>query len=627
MSPFQTPVVLVLFNRPERLAEVVSVLREVRPRSIFAVADGPRAAREPGSASGLVPRSAPGSAPQSRPFDDVARCEAARAVLDTIDWECEIERDFAESNLGCDDRIRTGLDRVFSQVDRAIVLEDDVVPDPSFLTWAEAMLQRYGDDPSFSIASGCNKLGRWGEARGSHFRAVRGSIWGWATVARVWQAMRALDLADAARREAANPGSVVGHLDSLVARQCRLVLGEVRAGHRIAWDTEFSARTQVAGLRAAISTVNLISNRGIGADATRTTYADDFVATLARQGSAPPDSEKSWDEGEDAGYDRASLLVEFLGRCVNPEMSLRLARMAAARPDAPIDEATRLHLEPFLAPAECLDLLEHLAAHGVDSPQFERVRAALRRAVSRPTPVHQPAPVNQPAPEHQPAPEILPVTAIIAVRNGAAHLARALDSVRAARPRQTIVIDGGSTDGSADLARAAGVRVVAQRSRGLAAARNEALTLADEPFVAFCDADDRWAPGGLEALHRTLAASPNAHAAIGLVMPEALPGQAASRAQQERIGTPLPGFTPGALLARRELFDTLGGFDEALTIGADSDWFVRLVQSGLGPLRIPQIVLHKGMRGTSLSADVERYRKELLTIGTRYLTRRRRGST
>jgi len=218
----------------------------------------------------------------------------------------------------------------------------------------------------------------------------------------------------------------------------------------------------------------------------------------------------------------------------------------------------------------------------------------------------------------------VPVTAIVPVRNGASHLAKALASIAEATVAETIVIDGGSNDGSIEIARGSrGVRLLHQRSRGLAAARNEAIAAATQPFIAFCDADDRWESAGLASLHDALAAAPDRLAAIGLVMPVALHGCVATDAQRDRIGTPLPGFTPGAMLARRDAFEAIGGFEESLEIGADSDWFVRLVQSGLGPVRVDRLVLRKGMRSTSLSADVERYRCEWLRIAARYLRRRR----
>ena len=241
----------------------------------------------------------------------------------------------------------------------------------------------------------------------------------------------------------------------------------------------------------------------------------------------------------------------------------------------------------------------------------------------------------------------LPVSVIVPVRNGAAQLRRALASVHVAAPAEVIVIDGGSSDGSAQVAQAfaaelghrsaAGppaIRVITQRSSGLAAARNEALAVACQPFVAFCDSDDRWHPEGLAALYAALTADPDAnakaHVAIGRVLPEVLDGTDPAQlrdAQRDRIGTALPGFTPGAMLARRAVFERLGGFDETLSIGADSDWFVRLVQSEFDLARLDKVTLYKGMRAHSLSADVARYRKELLVIAARFIARRRGPAT
>lgn len=221
----------------------------------------------------------------------------------------------------------------------------------------------------------------------------------------------------------------------------------------------------------------------------------------------------------------------------------------------------------------------------------------------------------------------LPITAIVPVRNGASHLSGALASVAEAKVAETIVIDGGSSDGSIEITESfGGARVLHQRSRGLAAARNEAIAAATQPFITFCDADDRWEPGGAAALHDALVREATCLAAIGMVLPIAIEGHDATAAQRGRMGVPLPGFTPGAMLARREAFEAIGGFDESLSIGADSDWFVRLVQSQHGLLRLDRLVLRKGLRATSLSTDVERYRRELLVIAARHVAHRRKES-
>ena len=136
------PVALMVFARPDSLAKILASVRTARPRLLFVVADGPRATH-----------------PQ-----DIANCAAVRGVLDTVDWPCEIRRLESDRNMGCDPRIVSGLDWVFRQVDEAIVLEDDVIPDPSFFPWCAAMLRRYRHEPQIMHVAGRNELQRGAQA-------------------------------------------------------------------------------------------------------------------------------------------------------------------------------------------------------------------------------------------------------------------------------------------------------------------------------------------------------------------------------------------------------------------------------------------------------------------------------
>lgn len=220
------------------------------------------------------------------------------------------------------------------------------------------------------------------------------------------------------------------------------------------------------------------------------------------------------------------------------------------------------------------------------------------------------------------------ITVIVAVRNGAATLAAALESVTSQHlpdgvdARQILVIDGGSTDGSDRIAAShPGVTLLRQASTGLAAARNEALRSARGSMIAFCDADDRWTADSLAVRLRALDGDADAIASIGHASLCGSEGGQPTAAQQSRIGSVRAGFTPGCMLARRSAFDRIGVFDETLRIGADSDWFVRLRQSGLRVAMVDAVVLMKGARDTSLSADIAAYRKELLDVGRRFIRR------
>jgi glycosyltransferase involved in cell wall biosynthesis len=222
----------------------------------------------------------------------------------------------------------------------------------------------------------------------------------------------------------------------------------------------------------------------------------------------------------------------------------------------------------------------------------------------------------------------LTVGVVIPVRNGAGSLAAAIDSVIAQvpPPRDVVVVDGNSDDGSAELARSfSGVRVIAQQGRGLGGARNQGISNVEGDVIAFCDADDRWTPGALTARLDHLVSEQQCDAVIGQLQRTLADGDVATPQQASRLGQTEAGYTPSALLARRSCLEAVGLFDEQLTIGADSDWFVRLVQSQVRLDVLPGVVLLKGVRSASLSTDIATYRRELLQVARRYVDRRRRG--
>ena len=110
----------------------------------------------------------------------------ARAVTEEVDWPCEVERDYADANLGCKRRVSTGVSWVFEQAEEAILLEDDCLPHPSFFRYCEELLERYRDDDRVMHISGDNlRFGRRGEA--SYFFSRYPHVWGWASWRRAWR--------------------------------------------------------------------------------------------------------------------------------------------------------------------------------------------------------------------------------------------------------------------------------------------------------------------------------------------------------------------------------------------------------------------------------------------------------
>jgi glycosyltransferase involved in cell wall biosynthesis len=170
------------------------------------------------------------------------------------------------------------------------------------------------------------------------------------------------------------------------------------------------------------------------------------------------------------------------------------------------------------------------------------------------------------------------------VFNGERFLAEAIDSVIAQSygNQEIVVVDDGSTDGSAEIARSRGVRYCLQPNQGVAAARNTGLAAAQGELIAFLDQDDTWLPHKLEAQVAFLADRPWVDLVISPIEIVVEPG-----------ATPMTWFEPdwrmevqtvvqlGAMLARKRCFDRVGTFDTRYEVASDTDWILRVRDAGL----------------------------------------------
>ena len=161
----QTPVAFMIFNRPDLTAQVFQEIAKAKPPKLFVIADGPR----------------------PNQVGEADKCAAARAIVERVDWNCEVVKNYSDVNLGCGVRVATGISSVFEQTEEAIILEDDCVPHPMFFRFCEELLDRYRNDERVMQISGANlHSGRkWGPF--SYFFSRHSNSWGWATWRRAWQ--------------------------------------------------------------------------------------------------------------------------------------------------------------------------------------------------------------------------------------------------------------------------------------------------------------------------------------------------------------------------------------------------------------------------------------------------------
>lgn len=202
------------------------------------------------------------------------------------------------------------------------------------------------------------------------------------------------------------------------------------------------------------------------------------------------------------------------------------------------------------------------------------------------------------------------VSVIIPVFNAERFVAQALASVAAQTypHREVIVVDGGSTDQTEAIVRAhaaepAAVRWVPQTGTGLAAAWNSGLAAATGEWVAFLDSDDLWLPDKLAQQVAYLRAHPEAQFVIGQVRFFLEPGcPPPTTMKPEIFEADHLARMPGALLARRTLFETAGNFDPSFGISTDIEWFARVMALGVPNGAVPGVVIRKRVHETNLSS-------------------------
>ncbi len=198
-----------------------------------------------------------------------------------------------------------------------------------------------------------------------------------------------------------------------------------------------------------------------------------------------------------------------------------------------------------------------------------------------------------------------PTSVVIPCFNGERYLNEAIASARAqtAGPVEIVVVDDGSTDGSGDIAKAAGVRYVRQDNAGVAAALNHGVRIASGPLIAFLSADDVWKPQKL-AMQRAALGTAADRLVFGhmlhFVSPELSPDIAAGLVASTY---PMPAFSAGTLLAWLDVFRTIGPMNESFAVGEFVDWFGRAKDAGLDIIMLPDVVsmrrVHKSNHSTS----------------------------
>ena len=249
-------VAFIIFKRVDKAEKVFEVIRQVKPSKLFVIADGPRAEH----------------------VDESEKCEATRAIIERVDWDCQVLKNYSDVNLGCGKRVASGLDWVFTHVEEAIILEDDCIVHPTFFAFCEELLERYRCDKRVISISAqnvqlCNKRTEY-----SYYFSRYCHSWGWATWKRAWQNF---DIDMKIWPEVKNQNLLSEILtDVQTLRYWSEIFQMTYEEHYNIWDYQWMLSCWMQNGLSIIPNVNLVSNIGFGLDSTNTKIKDNKTVEM-----------------------------------------------------------------------------------------------------------------------------------------------------------------------------------------------------------------------------------------------------------------------------------------------------------------------------------------------------------
>lgn len=241
---YPIPVVVIVFNRVSMAEKMMVELKKIQPLKLFVISDGARK-----NVSG-----------------ESERVEQVRSIFKTLSWPCEVFRNYADENMGCDLRVPSGLDWVFQYVDRAVILEDDCIPSEQFFVFAENMLEKYQNDLRVMMIAGSNMAPAYPIIDCCCFTA-RTYTWGWATWKRAWDHY----CPDDSEWERIRKKGIFRETYGVRTRYyVRKELDYYLKKGQCPWDYLWWISCMASRGLCAVPKVNLIKNEGFGEEATHT---------------------------------------------------------------------------------------------------------------------------------------------------------------------------------------------------------------------------------------------------------------------------------------------------------------------------------------------------------------------
>jgi hypothetical protein len=257
---FDTPILLITFNRPNHTRQVWDAIKKQRPKYIYVFQDGARESNE----------------------SDIEKCAAVRAIFEEpLDWVCELKTFYSDVNLGCGKGPAAAITWFFDNVEQGIIFEDDCFPADSLFEFYEQLLNDYKDENKVSLITGTNLKAKWKSKNKSYvFSTVGAATMGsWASWRRVWVSFdyyitswSSEETKCTIKNNLANK-----HYFDYFASEFN-VYNSIIQNH--VWDYQWFFCRLLSNSLSIVSTVNQMSNIGFGDESTHTSNPNDSRSNM-----------------------------------------------------------------------------------------------------------------------------------------------------------------------------------------------------------------------------------------------------------------------------------------------------------------------------------------------------------
>jgi len=238
-SPLSTPVLILIFNRPEITKQVFNAIQQAKPPRLYVAGDGPR----------------------SKCTEDEENCKLARSIATNVDWDCEVKTLFRDHNLGCRLAVSQAIYWFFEQEPEGIILEDDCLPSQSFFWFCQEMLEYFRNDKAVGVICGfySNELEYKPSASFFFSRYLR--VWGWAGWRRSNEGYDS-NINLLIEKQNTWKKDIFSRTDIFLKRYWQDMFEEVGSGKIDTWDIQLQYLLWQKKQQVIVSSKNLVQNIG-----------------------------------------------------------------------------------------------------------------------------------------------------------------------------------------------------------------------------------------------------------------------------------------------------------------------------------------------------------------------------